>query len=54
MAHLFGTCVYSTLDQNFDFRIRSDHQKISYECRAYESVEVMSLFKVHSHKSTES
>ena len=29
--------------QNFDFKIRRDHQKISYERRNYESVDEKSL-----------
>ena len=35
---------YSMFEQNFDFKIRNDHQKISYEHRVYESVDVRSLF----------
>ena len=30
-------------DQNFDFKIRRDYEKISYEHRAYESVDDRSL-----------
>ena len=29
--------------QNFDFKIRRDHEKISFERRAYESVDGKSL-----------
>ena len=32
-----------TYCQNFDFKIRRDHQKISYERRDYESVDEKSL-----------
>ena len=46
--------VFSTFDQNFDFKIRREHQKNSYERSAYESVDVRSLFWVISHRSTES
>ena len=35
-------------------KIRRDHQKNSYERRAYESVDVRSLFCVISHRSAES
>ena len=42
--------VHSTFDQNFDFKIRREHQKISFERRAYESVDVGSLFWVISHR----
>ena len=31
------------LSQNFDFKIRRDQEKISYECRAYDSVDDRSL-----------
>ena len=34
---------YRTFDQNFNFNIRRDHQKNSYERRAYESVDEKSL-----------
>ena len=44
----------NTLDQNFYFKIRKEHQKNSYERRAYESVDIRSLFWVISHRSTES
>ena len=30
---------FATYCQNFDFKIRRDHQKISYERRAYETKE---------------
>ena len=33
--------IFSTFDQNFDFKIRKDHQKISYERHVYESVDVI-------------
>ena len=46
--------VFFTFDQNFDFKIRRDHQKNFFEPRAYESVDVRSLFWVISHRSTES
>ena len=46
--------VFSTFDQNFDFKIKRDHKKNSYKRRAYESVDVRSLFWVMSHRSTES
>ena len=36
--------VFSTFDQNFDFKIRRDHQKSSYERRAYESVDVIGAY----------
>ena len=32
-----------TIDQNFNFNLRRDPQKISYERRAYESVDEKSL-----------
>ena len=44
----------STFDQNFDFKLKRDHQKISYERRAYESVDVRNLFWVISHRPAES
>ena len=34
---------YRTLDQNFNFILRRDHKKNSYERRAYESVDKKSL-----------
>ena len=34
---------YRTFDQNFYFNLRRDHQKISYERRAYESADEKSL-----------
>ena len=40
-------------DQNFDFKIRRDHGKISYERRVYESVDDMSLSLAISRKFTE-
>ena len=40
-------------DQNFYFKIRREHQKNSYERRAYESVDVRSLFWVIPDRSTE-
>ena len=46
--------VFCTFDQNFDFKIRREHQKISYKRRAYESVDVRSLFWIISHGFTES
>ena len=36
-------CVMNSYCQNFDFKIRRDHQKISYERRDYESVGEKSL-----------
>ena len=33
-----------TFTKNFDFDLRRDHQKISYERRAYESVDDKSLY----------
>ena len=41
------------LTKNFDFRIRREHQKKSYEHRAYESVDVRSLFWVIPHRFSE-
>ena len=38
--------VFSTFDQNFDFKIRREHQKNYNERRAYELVDVRSLFRV--------
>ena len=38
--------VFSTFDNSFYFKIRREHQKISYERHAYESVDVRSLFWV--------
>ena len=35
---------FVTYCQNFDFKIRMDHQKISYERRDYESVDEKRLF----------
>ena len=35
---------FVTYCQNFDFKIRRDHQKISNERRDYESVEEKSLY----------
>ena len=35
--------MYDTFSQNFDFNLRGDHQKISYEHRNYESVDEKSL-----------
>ena len=35
---------YRTFDQNFNFNLRRDHQKNSYERRAYESVDEKSLY----------
>ena len=46
--------VFSTFEKKIDFKIRREHQKISYERRAYESVVVTRLFLVISHKSKES
>ena len=34
-------------DQNFDFKIWKEHQKISYDRHTYESVDVRSLFWVY-------
>ena len=34
---------YRTFDQNFIFNLRRDHEKNSYERRAYESVDEKSL-----------
>ena len=45
---------YSTFVRNFDFKTRREHKKNSYERRAYESVDVRSLFWVISHWSAES
>ena len=45
--------MFSTFDQNFDFKIRREHQKNSYERRAYESVDVRSLFRVIPYRSKE-
>ena len=35
--------VYSTCDQNFDFKIRREHQKNVLDRRAYESIDGRSL-----------
>ena len=35
--------LYATQFQNFDFNLRRDHEKNSYECRDYESVDENSL-----------
>ena len=44
----------STFDQNSDFKIRMEHQKIfSYKRCAYESVDDRSLFWVIHHRSSE-
>ena len=53
--HPFGSQrrVYSTYDQNFEFKIRRDHQKKSYECHVYEPVDIRSLYRVISHRFTE-
>ena len=40
---------YYTFDQNVYFKIRRENQKISYERRAYESVDVRSPFWVLPH-----
>ena len=34
-------------DQNFDFKIRIDHQKISYERRVYESVDIAAYLRLY-------
>ena len=39
--------VFSTFDQNFDFKKGREHKKNSYERRAYEPVDVRSLFWVY-------
>ena len=39
-------------DQNFDFKIRGDNKKKSYERRVYESVDDSSLSKAISQKQT--
>ena len=31
--------MYDTFSQNFDFNLRRDHKKISYERRDYDSVD---------------
>ena len=36
--------VHSTFDQNFDFKIKREHQKKSYERRAYKLVDIRSIF----------
>ena len=41
------------LTKMFDFKIRREHKKNSYERCAYESVDVRSPFWVISHRSTE-
>ena len=38
---------FSSFDQNFDFKIKRNHQNISYERRAYESVDVTSLLGLY-------
>ena len=57
-SHLYyiSLCLpaYSTFDNNFDFKIRREYQKVSCERRVCESVDVESLFWVISHKSTDS
>ena len=52
-SYSFGSqrSVFSTFDQIFNWKIRRKHQKIFYECRAYESVDVRILFWVISHRS---
>ena len=42
--------VFFTIDQNFDFKISREYQKISH---AYESVDVWRIFWVMLHRSTE-
>ena len=37
---------YSTFDQNFNFNLRRDPQKISYKRRAYESVDERAYLKL--------
>ena len=40
----YASCIiYATQCQNFGFKLRRDHGKNSYECRAYESVDDGSL-----------
>ena len=39
--------------QNFDLKIRREHEKKSYECRVYESVDDRSPFMAISRKSVE-
>ena len=55
MTYPFGSQhrVFSTFDKNFYFKIRRENQKNSYERRAYESVDVRSLFLFIPHRSTE-
>ena len=43
LTHLYYRCVYATYDQNFDFKIRRDNGKNSYQLRVYESVDDNSL-----------
>ena len=43
----------ATFDRNYDFKIRRDDQKISYERRVYESVDDNSLSKAISQKTDE-
>ena len=46
--------VFSRFDQNFDIKIRRKHQQNFLWARAYESVDVRSVFWVISHMSAES
>ena len=41
--HVAWPAHWCTYCQNFDSKIRKDHQKISYERRVYESVDYRSL-----------
>ena len=44
--------LWVTFNQNFDFNLRKDHQKISYERRNYVSVDDKSLSSALSGKTT--
>ena len=44
LTSLYCACaLWGTLNQNFDINLRRDHQKVSYECPNYESVDEKSL-----------
>ena len=50
--HVAWPAHWCTYCQNFDSKIRRDHQKISYERRVYESVDDRSLSYAISLKPT--
>ena len=43
---------YWTFDQNFNFNLRRDHKKISYERRALESVTKRAYHRLYPEKTT--